>query len=146
MTNLFSVIRIQDDLTSASSYFFREVAEIKNIIDSTAKNEHAIILLDELFKGTNTIERIASAKAVLSFLAKKNCQIFASTHDLELTTLLKDEFELAFFSENIVENNIQFDYKLKLGVPKNGNAIKILELNGFPTEIVEEAVELSFSI
>src|SRR5690606_15824192 len=136
---LFSVIRIEDDLTSASSYFFKEVDEIKQIIDQTNANEPALILLDELFKGTNTLERIASAKAVLSYLSQKNCHVFVSTHDIELTTLLNEQFELVYFSESIDETGIHFDYKMKFGTPKHGNAIRILELNDYPKSLVAEA-------
>lgn len=142
LTQLFSIIRIEDDLMSASSYFFKEVDEIKTILNETEKNSCSIILLDELFKGTNTIERIAAAKAVLSYLEKSDNKIFVSTHDIELTDLLKEHFELFHFSEKIVDEKIQFDYKLKEGKPEKGNAIRILELNGFPKEIVDEAKSL----
>lgn len=136
---LHSVIRIEDDLMSSSSYFYKEVYEIRKIIRETEKEARSIILLDELFKGTNTIERIASAKAVLSYLETKECQIFAATHDIELTELLKSKFELFHFTECIKDSNIHFDYILKKGVPSSGNAVKILELNNFPRDIVREA-------
>lgn len=139
---LFSAIRIEDDLMNASSYFFQEVTEIKNIIEQVKLNTSSIILLDELFKGTNTIERIASAKAILSFLAKHNCQIFVSTHDIELTSMLLKEFDLFHFSETVKDAKIEFDYKMKSGIPESGNAIRILEINGFPESIVAEAKEL----
>jgi hypothetical protein len=139
VANLFSVIRIEDDLMNSSSYFFKEADEMKNIIQQTGQITCSIVLLDELFKGTNTIERIASAKAILSFLSKRNCHIFVSTHDIELTELLKDEFELAYFSEQVSDETIHFDYKLKSGVPEKGNAIRILEMNGYPKEITHDA-------
>ncbi len=142
LAKLYSVMRIEDDLMSSSSYFFREVDEIKNIIDKTAENGRSIILLDELFKGTNTVERIASAVAILSFLSKRNCQVFVTTHDMELTTLLKQEYALFHFSELIKDTTISFDYKLKTGTPERGNAIRILEINGFPMEIVRHAQAL----
>ena len=72
-------------------------------------------LLDELFKGTNTVERIAIAKAVLSALAHKNSIVFASTHDVELASLLEDEYELFHFCECVADNTLSFDYKLKPG-------------------------------
>ena len=115
---------------------------VQPILNETEKNSCSIILLDELFKGTNTIERIAAAKAVLSYLEKSDNKIFVSTHDIELTDLLREQFELFHFSEKIMGEKIQFDYKLKEGKPEKGNAIRILELNGFPKEIVEEAKEL----
>ena len=139
VARLFSVIRIEDDLMSSSSYFFKEADEMKKIIQQTEQNAFSIVLLDELFKGTNTVERIASAKAILSFLSGKNCQVFVSTHDIELTSLLKEQFELAYFSEYVSDTTVHFDYKLKFGVPEKGNAIRILEMSGYPKEIIHDA-------
>lgn len=146
IANLFSVIRIEDDLMNASSYFFKEADEMRKIIQQTEGNNCSIVLLDELFKGTNTMERIASAKAILSFLSKRKGQVFVSTHDIELTALLKDEFELVYFSESVSNETVHFDYTLKSGVPEKGNAIRILEMNGYPKEIIHEANSYLFRI
>lgn len=142
IAKLFSSIRIADDLSKSSSYFYREISEVKQIIDAQKSGLPALVLLDELFKGTNTCERIASAKAVLSYLSQKSCQIFVSTHDLELCDLLKDSFELCYFSEHISDGTIHFDFQLKNGVPNQGNAISILEISGFPNEVTCEAREI----
>jgi DNA mismatch repair ATPase MutS len=98
--------------------------------------------LDELFKGTNTIERISSAKAILSYLNRSNNFVYVSTHDIELTSLLQDEYELYYFGETITKGEINFDYTLKKGVPVSGNAIKILEMQDYPISIIDEANEL----
>jgi len=139
IAKLYSAIRIEDDLMNASSYFFREISEIKTIIEQSDQNSNSIILLDELFKGTNTRERIASAKGVLNYLGKPNNQVLVSTHDIELTELLDMKYELYYFSESISDGTIHFDYQLKKGVPSHGNAIRILELNDYPIEILQEA-------
>lgn len=136
---LFSVIRIEDDLTSSSSYFFQEVNALKNIIEQTKEERSSIILLDELFKGTNTVERIAAAKATLSYLARHHCQLFVSTHDMELTELLNTTFDLFHFTETVEGTTIDFDYKMKPGIPTSRNAIRILELSGFPEKVIAEA-------
>ena len=145
VAKLFSVIRIEDDLMNSSSYFYKEVDEIKQIINETGAEFHSLILLDELFKGTNTIERIASAKAVLGYLAIETNQVIVATHDVELTQMLNEKFDLFHFSESISGSTIQFDYKLKVGVPNHGNAIRILEINGYPETIVKEANALVLS-
>lgn len=139
---LHSMIRVEDDLTTSSSYFFQEVDTMKQILENTGNNFPSIVLLDELFKGTNTVERIASAKAVLSFLTRRNCQVVVSTHDVELTELLQAEYDLFHFSETVDDGIIHFDYKLKAGIPEKGNAIRILAVNGYPSEIIEEAKHL----
>ena len=139
---IHSVIRIEDDLISSTSYFYKEVDEIKKILQTADKYPHSIILLDELFKGTNTIERIASAYAVLSYLEKQGSQVFVSTHDIELTGMLNDQFELFHFTESISDSTIHFDYKLKKGILEQGNAIRILEINDYPKSIVKSANEI----
>lgn len=142
IAKLYSLIRIEDDLMESSSYFYKEVDEIKKIIADTGNEFNSILLLDELFKGTNTIERIASAKSVLSYLEKQKSQVFVSTHDIELTTMLDDQFALFHFTESVVKSTIHFDYKLKKGILEQGNAIRILEIKNFPKEIVESAKKI----
>ena len=66
-----------------------------------------------------------------------------STHDIELTDLLSDKYELYHFSETVNEKTVGFDYKLKEGKLKNRNAIRILEINDYPKEVVEEAMEIA---
>ena len=137
---VYSSIRISDDLITKSSYYLEEVVRIKELIDAALKNENCLFILDELFKGTNTVERIASGKAILSYLNKNNHIIMVSTHDLELTDLLrKRNFDLYHFSETIANGQLFFDHKIKQGKPKKGNAIKILELYDYPLEVIEES-------
>jgi DNA mismatch repair ATPase MutS len=141
----FSSIRIDDSLMEAKSYYLEEVASIHYLIRETESPAHNLFVLDEVFKGTNTIERIAAAKAILSFLNRGNNIVIVSTHDIELAELLKSEFDLFHFSESIERNELLFDHKLKTGPLKTRNAIKILELYGFPEEIIREANSLSRS-
>ncbi|PIE47587.1 MAG: hypothetical protein CSA40_02165 [Flavobacteriales bacterium] len=97
-------------------------------------------MLDEIFKGTNTIERISGGKAILSYLNRANNFVFVSTHDVELTELLEDDgFELYHFSEQIVEDELFFDHKLKEEKLKTRNAIKILELYDYPKDIIDDS-------
>ncbi len=139
---IYSAIRISDDLLNDKSYYFEEVLTIKDMIDNCATKEPNIFLLDEIFKGTNTVERISAGKAVLSALAKNNL-VFVSTHDIELADLLKNEYELYHFSENVNNKTVDFDYKLKDGKLKNRNAIRILQINDYPEDIISEAIEIS---
>jgi len=146
-TRLFSAIRITDDLFSDKSYYFEEVLTIKNMINESQSDSKNIFLLDEIFKGTNTVERIAAGKAVLSYLAKPdNNIVFVSTHDIELADLLKDTYDLYHFTEVIQGEQIHFDYKLKRGNQSTKNAIRILEINDYPQQIVDEARKISMEI
>lgn len=135
---LYSVIHTEDDLLEGKSYFFKEAENVKAALDK-GKEGNYLLIFDELFKGTNTTERIAINAAVFSDLATADNLILASTHDLELTSLLHNQYELYHFSEKIADNKLLFDYKLKKGVAKEGNAIKILELCGYSSSLVQLA-------
>jgi DNA mismatch repair ATPase MutS len=72
--------------------------------------------------------------------------VLVSAHDLELIDLLKDSYNLYHFSEKIDKDELSFDYKLKPGRLKNTNTIRILDINGFPKEIMHEARVLAKEI
>ncbi|PCH54344.1 MAG: DNA mismatch repair protein MutS [Flavobacteriaceae bacterium] len=137
---VYTSIRVTDDLLDNTSYYLEEVLTVKELVDASKNDENCLFVLDEIFKGTNTIERISGGKAILSFLNKENHIVLVSTHDIELTDLLeKENYELHHFSENIENDELFFDHKLKTGKLKTRNAIKILELYKYPTEIITEA-------
>ena len=140
-----SSIRIDDSLLDGKSYYFEEVGIVLELIKKVEDNCN-LFILDEVFKGTNTIERISSSKSVLSFLNKGNNIVIVSTHDIELTTLLKDEFDLYHFCEDINNDKLQFDHKLKSGELTTRNGIKLLEISNYPKEIIEESYEISKSL
>lgn len=140
---IFSAIRISDDLMNDRSYYFEEVMTIREMIDSAQSGGINLFLLDEIFKGTNTVERISAGKAVLSLLNRGNNIVFVSTHDIELADLLKHEYDLYHFSEIVDHQTVDFDYKLKEGKLKNRNAIRILQINNYPESIVQEAFEIA---
>jgi len=141
---LATSIRITDDLTDNKSYYMEEVNTIGQLL-AFSKTEDAAFLftIDEVFKGTNTIERISAAKAILGYLNKGQHIILVSTHDIELTTLLSEGFDLHYFQESIEAETLSFDYKLKKGALQKKNAIRILEIAGYPKEVIAEAQELS---
>jgi len=136
-----SMINVNDDLMNNKSLFFQEVLTIKNMLKHASVGSH-LFLLDEIFKGTNTLERIAAAKAVLSQLNKNNNLVFVSTHDTELADLLVAEFDLYHFCEYVHDSNINFDYLLKNGKLTDFNALKILKANEFDDAIIEEAYKI----
>lgn len=140
---VFSAIRISDDLMNDRSYYFEEVMTIKDMIDKSVAENINLFLLDEIFKGTNTVERISAGKAVLSSLNGENNIVFVSTHDIELADLLKNEYDLYHFSAMVDHKTVAFDYKLKGGKLKNRNAIRILQINDYPESIINEAIEIS---
>jgi len=140
---LFSSIRIDDDIFEGKSYYLQEVNVMKKLIDNATSGQLNLFLIDEIFKGTNTSERISSAKAILSYLKKSGNLVIVSTHDVELSDLLVEEFDLYHFTETILNDEMNFDHLLKKGPLTTKNAIKILEMSGYPNQIINEASELA---
>lgn len=139
--HILSVINTEDDLTNGKSYFLKETENVKKVFDR-AINGNYLLIFDELFKGTNTAERISINAAVLKEVSKYNNIVLASTHDNELTSLLSNEYDLYHFCEDIKDETLNFDYKIKKGPANEGNAIKILKLYGYPNYITKEAEKI----
>jgi len=142
-TRIYTAIRISDDLINDRSFYFEEVLTIKRMIQASRKSTANLFLLDEIYKGTNTIERISGGKAVLSYLNRSANLVFVSTHDVELTELLHGQYDLYHFTEQVRQGEVDFDYKLKKGKLTTRNAIKILELNGYPPDVIREAQSMA---
>ncbi|SEF52114.1 MutS domain V [Halpernia humi] len=139
---ILTSISIQDNIEENKSYYLEEVMRIKTFLEK--RDTFALILIDEIFSGTNTKERIAISKAVLSALNKdeKNLVVI-TTHDLEIAQFLEaNNFELYYFDEDITLNKISFPYILNKGISQKTNAIKILEMYNYSDEIIKNAREL----
>ncbi|HWZ05029.1 MAG TPA: hypothetical protein VNX40_15535 [Mucilaginibacter sp.] len=138
-------IRTTDDLGENKSYFQAEALSILDIINQSGGDEpvKSLVIIDEIFHGTNTIERIAAAKSVLTYLTDNKNFVFVSTHDLELAELLDNDYAVYSFEESVNDTRLVFDYKMKTGVLKNKNGIAILETIGYPESVVEDAYIVS---
>jgi len=133
---------MRDDVSAGDSYFIVEVKSLKRILDLVQKCP-CTCYIDEILRGTNTIERIASSASVLEYLHLQDCLCVVASHDIELTNILAAQYDNYHFCEQISDDEITFDYKLKHGVSRTRNAIKLLNLMGFNTEIVKKAEELA---
>lgn len=118
------------------SLFRAEVDRIHTLVDD-ADGDH-LFVLDEAFSGTNPHERIAASAAVLHRLAAADL-VVAATHDRELCDLVEHRFMLGYFTEEVVDQDVSFDYRLRPGVLQTTNAIALLERAGFPAAVVAEA-------
>ncbi|MCR5102378.1 MAG: hypothetical protein K6B41_13595 [Butyrivibrio sp.] len=138
--SIYSSMALRDDLSGGDSYYIVETKSLKRIIDAAKESKTKILcFVDEVLRGTNTIERIAASTQILKYFDGINVQCFAATHDIELTTLLDDCYDIYHF-EGLVENNdVHFDYKLHNGPAVNRNAIKLLGLLGYEQKIVNDA-------
>ena len=131
---------VRDNLQDGESYFIVEIKSLKRILD-LVKKYPCTCYVDEILRGTNTIERIAASSAVLSHFQKQDCLCIAASHDIELTQILAGQYDNYNFSEQVTDNDITFDYKLKPGPSTTRNAIKLLGVMGFDEEIVRAAEE-----
>lgn len=141
--SVFSSMSLRDDLGGKDSYFMVEIKAVKRIIDYASQNPDKRILcfVDEVLRGTNTVERIAASTEILRYLSNINCVTFAATHDGELTFLLEDLYDNYHFEEEIIENDVLFNYRLNEGRATSRNAIKLLSVMGFNSSIVDSASE-----
>jgi len=138
----FSSIRIDDNLFQGKSYYFQEVNVMASLLAQADLSHQNLFVLDEVFKGTNTIERISAAKAILSYLNRKDNIVVVSTHDIELADMLDHEYDLYHFTETVENNELHFDHRIKAGQLRTRNAIKILELSNYPTDVTNEARQI----
>lgn len=140
--HIFSSMALRDNIYQGESYFIAEIKALKRILEAKDENLPVLCFVDEVLRGTNTVERIAASTQVLREFQRRNILCFAATHDIELTFLLENEFENYHFQEQIQEGEVLFDYRLYKGRSNSRNAIRLLELLGYETDIVEGANEM----
>lgn len=129
---------LRDNMFSGESYFVVEVKSIQRLLKAIDQ-ANCVCYIDEILRGTNTPERIAASTAILKYIAQKQCLCVVASHDIELSELLRDQYDQYHFSETISDGTIRFDYQLKKGPSTTQNAIKLLNLMGIPSEIIAEA-------
>ena len=130
---------LSDNLLAGESYYIAEMKSLKRIVDSAENNSAVLCVIDEVLRGTNTIERIAASCEVLKALAEDGSLCLAATHDIELCDLLESWYVLYHFEERVTEAGMAFDYTLRSGKATSRNAINLLKLIGFDDEIVGNA-------
>ena len=140
-----SCIGRSDDLVGGKSYYLAEVEALLSLVEASDAEESCLFLLDELFRGTNAIERIAAGEAVLRELLlnrpdhEKHHVALAATHDGELVDLLDDAFDAWHFGDSIGPDGLTFDHRLRTGPATSRNAIALLRLSGAPESLVSRA-------
>ncbi len=158
---VYTSMALNDNLSGGESYFVVEIRSLKRIMDaSNAKNlpetseekdfdekkskdmqVPVLGMIDEVLRGTNTIERIAASAQVLKHLNDGNSLIFAATHDIELTQILEKIYHNYHFSGKVEDGDVRFDYTIKEGPTRERNAIALMEAAGYDKELAENAEE-----
>lgn len=136
---IYSSMALKDNLQGNESYYIVEIKSLKRILSHADEEIPMLCFVDEVLRGTNTVERISASAQILKSLSKKNVLCFAATHDIELTHMLENEYSNYHFQEEIQENDILFNYELYHGRAVSRNAIKLLSIIGYDKEIIENA-------
>lgn len=136
--SVMSSMAIKDNIKTKESYYLKEIKSLKRILDYTL-DSFSYVFIDEILRGTNTLERISASATVLKHLKILKNFSMVATHDIELTQILKDDYINYHFSEYYDKDDIKFDYLLKEGASNTKNAINLLSILKYDEEIIKEA-------
>ena len=139
--SLYTSMALNDNILGGESYYVVEAKSIKRICDAAADGM-CLCIIDEVLRGTNTIERIAASYRILKYLCMPDVLCFAATHDIELAHLLKEDMDLYHFTEEINDDNVTFPFVIQKGYSDKTNAIRLLAMLGFDENIVSSANSL----
>ena len=143
-SRVMTAMAVKDSVLAGESYYIAETKALKRINQAADEGGLPLFcLVDEILRGTNTVERIAASVAVLSSFIAKNMLVINATHDVELVALLRGQYDNAHFSEDMTEGGMSFSYKVQPGPAKGRNAIKLLRHLEFDPAIVDRASKLA---
>ncbi|MDE3126123.1 MAG: hypothetical protein KGK14_11450 [Bacteroidota bacterium] len=130
---LFSCIRVADSLQENTSYFMAELQKLQYIKNELTSHYPALILIDEILRGTNSADKYEGSAQFILQLIKQPCIVLFATHDLKLSNLEDDNptHIKNYCFESVIENNqLSFDYVLRKGVAQNKNATFLMKKMG----------------
>lgn len=140
---IMTSMALTDNLLGNESYFIVEIKSLKRILDESSKDQKVLCFVDEVLRGTNTVERIAASSQILNSLRRNNVICFAATHDIELTHILEEKYNNYHFDEEIINDDICFSYILKEGRSNTRNAIKLLSVIGYEKSVIDNAESMA---
>lgn len=133
ISKLMSSMRVTDNLAENTSTFYAELKKLKSIIEAVANEEKVMIMLDEILRGTNSLDRHTGSSALIKQLIKHDAVAMIATHDVELAKL-EDEFPINIsnyhFDVQVAGEELFFDYKLKEGICTSLNASLLMKKIG----------------
>ena len=130
---LMSSMRIADNLAESTSTFYAELKKLQTIIQAVNNHEPVFILLDEILRGTNSLDRHTGSKALIRQLIQQQAVAIIATHDVELAALettYPNALHNYHFDVQVANNELFFDYKLKNGVCQSLNASILMKKIG----------------
>ena len=126
-------MRTDDSLQQGASYFHAELQKLRGVVAELTAEPNVLFLLDELLRGTNARARHVGARAVLMHLLQRGALGLVATHDVALSALEQEQpgrIENVHFTDVVVDGEMRFDYRLRQGVVKTSNALRLLALAG----------------
>jgi DNA mismatch repair ATPase MutS len=132
---LVTSMRVSDSLAEGASRFYAELRRLSLVVEMAAKAPGVLFLLDEVLYGTNARERLIGSRATLAWLLEHGALGAVSTHDLALADLegpLAGKARNVHFEEQVAGDTMTFDYKLREGVVKSSNALRLMRQLGLP--------------
>lgn len=142
--HVITAMAVSDDLAAGDSYFVAEIKAIKRLLDLVATGQPCYGFVDEILKGTNTVERIAASASVVQWLNQYPSLVMIATHDNELTEMLASSCDNWHFQETVTKDHgVEFDYLLRQGPATSHNAIALLGTMHYPTSLINEANKLA---
>jgi DNA mismatch repair ATPase MutS len=133
ISKLMSSMRIADNLAENTSTFYAELKKLKSIIDAVNNNEKVFIMLDEILRGTNSLDRHTGSSALIKQLIRKDAVALIATHDVELAKLENDfpaNISNYHFDVQVSGEELFFDYTLKTGICTSLNASLLMKKIG----------------
>ncbi len=127
---VFSNMRTTDSLFDDESYFFAELKRLQTILVEIEHGREMLIILDEILKGTNSVDKLLGSQKLIQKLIAKNCKAIIATHDLKLTELetnFPDKIKNQCFEIEIDKDEMHFDYTLRNGVTNTMNATFLMK-------------------
>lgn len=135
-----SLIGRADDLHTGRSYYLVEAERVVELLGLADLATPTLFLLDELLRGTNTIERLAAGEAILRRLVQGGGNVaLVATHDGELVGMLADRYQSWHFAETIVGGELRFEYRREAGPARTRTALALLAAAGAPVDVVSAA-------
>ena len=130
--DIYTCMRTSDNLEKNISSFYAELLRIKKLVTASKDKTPIFFLLDEIFKGTNSIDRHTGAKILVAKLSTENALGFVSTHDLELGDIENTNKRVKNYHlrEYYKDDKLYFDYKLRSGVSTTRNALYLMKMAG----------------
>lgn len=131
--NLVCSIRVLDSTWRGISRFYAEVKKLKTITENARNGSFVFYLIDELFSGTNSEDRIQGARRLTRVLLESDSLGIMTTHDLAITTLEKEfgsNIANYHYSDRVENGELVFDYQIRPGKIASSNAVLILEKEG----------------